>query len=90
MVVRESLETPTRSEFRYVTSLARLLVGNKRSDLTYDSFDRMNVITFMDQFVKLKRIGVRVVRPDGSLYNFHGNPFSVNLVFTMAEQMKNK
>ena len=65
-------------------------MGNKRSDLTYDSFDRMFPITFMDNFVKVKRIRIRVVRPDGTLYNFHGNPFSVSLVFTMAEQSSQK
>lgn len=63
-----------------------MLVGNKRSDLTYDSFDRLNAITFNDKYHQYKRIGIRVVRPDGSLYNFHGNPFSVTLAFTLADR----
>ena len=88
--VKESFDTPTRNSFSLVRSIGRLLVGHKRQDLTYDSFDRMYPITFMAHCVKVKKIGVRVVRPDGSLYNFHGNPFSVTLCFTMVEQPDHK
>ena len=88
--VAESFQTPARTDFSIIRSIARLLVGHKRQDLTYDSFDRMYPITFLGHYVKVKRIGVRVVRPDGTLYNFHGNPFSVTLVFTMAEQPEHK
>lgn len=47
-VVRESFDTPPANRFPIVRALARLLIGNKRSDLTYDRFDSMNSISFPD------------------------------------------
>jgi hypothetical protein len=85
-VVSESLQNPSRENFTDVRSLARLLIGNKRSDLAYDRFDGLNAITFNDRYQQYTRLGVRVIRPDGKLYNFHANPFSVTLTLTLADR----
>jgi hypothetical protein len=85
-VVRESFDTPPANKFTLVRAIARLLIGNKRSDLTYDRFDSMNSIAFPDSCAQIKKIGVRVVRPDGTLYNFHSNPFSVSLALTFVDR----
>lgn len=89
-VVKESLDAPERTKFTVIRSLARLLIGNRRSDLTYERFDGLNAITFNDKHQQYRRIGVRVIRPDGTLYNFHQTPFSVTLTLTIADRPNEK
>jgi len=68
-----------------VNAFARLLVGARNLNKYLDVYDRLFEIK-TNSFRNLDTIRVQFRNPDGSFYQFHGNPSSVTLTVNVVEE----
>lgn len=68
-----------------VNAFARLLVGARGLNKYLDVYDRLFEIK-TNSFRNLDTIRIQFRNPDGSFYQFHGNPTSVTLTVNVVEE----
>jgi hypothetical protein len=68
-----------------VTAFARLLVGPRSLSKYLDIYDRLFEIK-TNAFRNLDTIRIQFRNPNGTPYNFHGNPSSVTLTINVVEE----
>ena len=68
-----------------VNAFARLLVGPRSLNKYLDVYDRLFEIK-TNAFRNLDTVRIQFRNPNGTLYNFHGNPSSVTLTINVVEE----
>jgi hypothetical protein len=68
-----------------VNAFARLLVGPRSVNKYLDVYDRLFEIK-TNAFRNLDTLRIQFRNPNGTLYNFHGNPTSVTLTLNLVEE----
>lgn len=68
-----------------INAFARLLIGPRSLNKYLDVYDRLFEIK-TGAFRNLDTIRIQFRNPNGTLYNFHGNPSSVTLTLNLVEE----